>query len=93
MKVMVKTDRVPIVIMLIGAAFVIVASLSDHAADEESKKILMPVGFIILISGFFLWAIPSILKYQKKKRKVSSKRMRPPEDDQSRPQRYARPRR
>lgn len=93
MKVMVKTDRVPIVVMLIGAAFVVVASLSDHAVDEESKKIIFPVGFIILISGFLLWAIPSLLKYQKKKRKISTRKRHSSEDEQPRPARYARPRR
>jgi hypothetical protein len=93
MKVLVKSDRVPIVLMLIGAAFVIVSSLSDHAADAEFKAFLFPVGFAILVLGFLLWGIPAYLKYLRKKARKASKRVSRPEDDDSRPRRYARPRR
>jgi hypothetical protein len=92
MKVLVKSDRVPIVLMLIGAAFVIVSSLSDQAADEEFKVFLFPVGFAILVMGFLLWAIPAYLKYLRKKAKKARKAMRSA-DDMDQPRRYARPRR
>ena len=92
MKVLVKSDRVPIVLMLIGAAFVIVSSLSDYAADEEFKVFLFPVGFSILVLGFLLWGIPTYLKYLRKKAKRARKSVRSmDEGDQQR--RYARPRR
>ena len=67
MKVLVKSDRIPIVLMVIGAAFVIVSSLSDHVADEEFKIFLFPVGFSIMVLGFLLWAIPTYQKYLRKK--------------------------
>ena len=93
MKVLVKSDRVPIVLMLIGAAFVIVSSLSDHAADAEFKTFLLPVGFAILVIGFLLWGIPTYLKYLRKKAKKAAKRAARMEEDGSQPRRYARPRR
>lgn len=93
MKVLVKSDRVPIAIMMIGAAFVIVSSLSDYAADEEFKTFLFPVGFAILVLGFLLWGIPTYLKYLKKKAKQASKRASRVEDDGGQQRRYARPRR
>ena len=93
MKVMVKSDRVPIVLMLIGAAFVIVSSLSDYAADEEFKTFLFPVGFTIMILGFLLWGIPTYLKYLKKKSRRAAKRSSREEDDGGQQRRYARPRR
>lgn len=92
MKVLVKSDRVPIVLMLIGAAFVIVSSLSDHAADEEFKAFLFPVGFAILVLGFLLWGIPTYLKYLRKKAKRARKSARAM-DEGDHPRRYARQRR
>jgi hypothetical protein len=92
MKVLVKSDRIPIVLMVIGAAFVIVSSLSDHVADEEFKIFLFPVGFSIMVLGFLLWAIPTYQKYLRKKAKRARKSTRAMEEgDHSR--RYARPRR
>ncbi|MGA1819858.1 MAG: hypothetical protein ACMUHU_02495 [Thermoplasmatota archaeon] len=93
MKVLMKSDRVPIVLMLIGAAFVIVASLSDHVTDQDYKGFLFPIGFGILVFGFLLWAIPAYLKYQKRKTKKMAKFARSPQDDMDQPRRYARPRR
>lgn len=92
MKVLVKSDRVPIVLMIIGAAFVIVSSLSDYVADEEFKVFLFPVGFAILVLGFLLWGIPTYLKYLKKKAKRARKAARVM-DEGDHPRRYARQRR
>jgi len=93
MKVLVKSDRVPIVLMLIGAAFVIVSSLSDYVTDQDYKGFLFPIGFVILFFGFVLWAIPTLLKYQKKRTKRMSKMSRSSQDEMDQPRRYARPRR
>ena len=93
MKVLVKSDRVPIVLMVIGSAFVIVSSLSDYVADQDYKKFLFPIGFGILVFGFVLWAVPSYLKYQKKRAKRMAKIQRGPPEDAEHPRRYARPRR
>jgi len=93
MKVLVKSDRIPIVLMLIGSAFVIVSSLSDYVVDQDIKKFLFPLGFGILAFGFVLWAIPAYLKYQKKKTRRTAKISRSPQDDMDQPRRYARPRR
>ena len=92
MKVLVKSDRVPIVLMVIGAAFVIVSSISDYVADEDFKVILFPVGFTILVLGFLLWGIPAYLKYLRKKAKRARKASRVM-DEGDHPRRYARPRR
>ncbi|MGA1793804.1 MAG: hypothetical protein ACMUHM_07630 [Thermoplasmatota archaeon] len=93
MKVLVKSDRVPIVLMLIGAAFVIVASLSDHVTDQDYKGFLFLIGFVILFFGFVLWAVPTLLKYQKKRTRRMGKMSRSSQDEMDQPRRYARPRR
>ena len=93
MKVLVKSDRVPIVLMLIGSAFVIVSSLSDHVADQDYKKFLFPMGFGLLVFGFVLWAVPAYLKYHKKRSKKMAKIARTQHDEGDHPRRYARPRR
>ncbi|MEA3558430.1 MAG: hypothetical protein U9R75_04175 [Candidatus Thermoplasmatota archaeon] len=86
MKVMVKSDRVPIVLMIIGAAFMIAASLSTVIRNQD---ILFPMGCIIVILGFLLWLIPTIQKYLRKKNRVRAKIQKNMEDD-DRPRRYAR---
>jgi hypothetical protein len=89
MKVLVKSDKVPIALMIIGAAFVVVSALST---TERYYKLLFPMGFAILLGGFMLWAIPTFLKYQKKKTKKRMRASSSPADDVQ-PRRYARPRR
>jgi len=89
MKVLVKSDRVPIALMVIGAAFVVVSALSS---TERYYKLLFPMGFAILLGGFMLWAIPAFLKIQKKRSRKTIRSSGPPSDE-GQPRRYARPRR
>jgi hypothetical protein len=89
MKVLVKSDRVPIALMVIGAAFVVVSALGSV---ERYYKLLFPMGFAILLGGFMLWAIPTFLKSQRKKARKRSRPAGPPSDE-GQPRRYARPRR
>ena len=89
MKVLVKSERIPIVLMIIGAAFMVAASLSSVDRNED---ILFPLGCIVGIVGFLLWLIPAIQKCLRKKTKARVKMQKTMEDD-DRPRRYSRPRR
>lgn len=89
MKVLVKSERVPIVLMLIGSAFIIASSLSSVIRNED---VLLPLGCIIGILGFILWLIPTMQKFMRRSRKRSAK-TKPRIEEEERPRRYARPRR
>ena len=91
MKVIRKSENIPISLMAIGAGMT-VASQSGGLIDAN-RDILFIAGWVFAGIGILVWAIPAILKFQKKKERERMKIMKraPKEDDQVR--RYARPRR
>ena len=91
MKVIRKSENIPISLMAIGAGMA-VASQSGGLIDDN-RDILFIAGWIFAGLGILIWAIPALLKFQKKRERERMKSMKraPQEDDQGR--RYARPRR
>lgn len=91
MKVIRKTENLPIALMAIGAGMA-VASQSGGLIDDN-RNVLFIAGWILAGLGILVWAIPAMLKYQKKRerQRIKDAKRLPSEDDQVR--RYARPRR
>jgi len=63
MKVLVKSDRVPIVLLIIGAVMVMVSSLEF---TERNQDVLFFMGIPTMLLGFMLWAVPGIVRMVKK---------------------------
>jgi type IV secretory pathway TrbD component len=91
MKVIRKTENVPISLMVIGSAMA-VASQSGGLIDDN-RDILFIAGWILAGVGILVWAIPAILKYMKKKERERMKSMKRVQSDDDQVRRYARPRR
>ncbi len=91
MKVMVKSDRVPLALMLSGLGMAVVSQSGGMLDDNRGLLFLM--GWLISGLGFLLWAIPSFNKYLKKREKARRKMERSFSDDGDQSRRYARPRR
>lgn len=90
MKVLVRSERVPVVLMIIGTALLIASSLSCVVRNED---LLLPLGAIIGLVGFLTWMVPSLQRYIRKKKKAAAKRERQMMREEDRPRRYAKPRR
>lgn len=90
MKVLVSSDRVPIILMIIGSAFVIVSSLSENVTDKDLRILLFPMGILIMILGFFLWAVPSFLRYQKRMSRRTTVGSRNSSNNADRPRKHGR---
>ena len=90
MKVLVRSERVPVVLMVSGLAM---ATVSQMSFVEGNQDLLFGAGWVIGALGFLLWAIPSLMKYLKKREKLRRRaEMRQSEGPES-GRRYARPRR
>ena len=92
MKVMVKSDRVPIVLLIMGLGMSVVSQYQSLIDDNRSTLFIL--GWAIALTGFLLWAIPAINKLAKKREKIRRRMegdIRDEDADQHR--RYARSRR
>ena len=91
MKVIRKTENIPITLMVIGTGMA-VASQSGGLIDDN-RDVLFIAGWILAGVGILVWAIPALIKSLKKRERERMKaaRRQPSDDDQVR--RYARPRR
>ncbi|HHD16564.1 MAG TPA: hypothetical protein ENK47_07630 [Euryarchaeota archaeon] len=89
MKVMVRSDKVPISLMLAGLSM---ATVSQMTFVKYNHELLFASGWMIAGLGFLLWAIPAFNKYMKKKEKARM-RERKASTPEGEPRRYARPRR
>ncbi len=79
MKVLVKSDRVPLVLMIMGSIMVMVSSLEYTVRNDG---ILFILGWALAVLGFLLWAVPATSAYVKRK----SRRARPDRGTNIRPQ-------
>ncbi len=92
MKVMVKSDRVPMVLMIMGLGMSVISQYKSLIDDNRSTLFIL--GWMIALAGFLLWAIPAISKWAKKREKARRRAEGPMREDVSdQPRRYARSRR
>ena len=91
MKVIRKSDNIPISLMVIGTGMA-VASQSGGLIDDN-RNVLFIAGWLLAGLGILVWAIPAIIKFQKRKDRERMKTMKRPPGDDEQVRRYARPRR
>jgi hypothetical protein len=90
MKVLVKSERVPVVLMVMGLSM---ATVSQMSFVESNSTVLFLAGWVLAGLGFLLWAIPNYVKYLKKRERAMRKMERTVSSDPDQQRRYARPRR
>ncbi len=92
MKVVYRTDKMPIVFIIAGLAMATISQLDIFR--DVNRPLIFTAGWIIAGFGFVLWAVPALSKWMKKRERMRARAQRDISDDRGdQSRRYARPRR